>query len=173
MWIYKCYQLLKQYMGQCDLADSAPAHYAQGPRPEFQCRAMDFYLHQFISVCKFQSHMASKHREPFPSLSFPSWVRRPSGWGTKVLLFLFYSKVSSQSHSTGAALGAFAPGGWGNHRVPANIPPDAGHRREQAHKDPLPEDRREFRGQLLAKYRRQTSVDCVAAAAGDQLGHRD
>lgn len=90
-----------------------------------------------------------------------------------MLLFLLHSEVSSQSNSAGAALGAFAPGGRSHHRVPADLPSDAGHRREQAHKDPFPKDRRELRGQLVAKHRRQASVDRVAAAAGDQLGHRD
>lgn len=132
-----------------------------------------FYLHQLTCVCTFHMVIERTQRTFSLSPSLHSRVHRSSGWGTKVLLFLFHSKDSSQSNSPGAALGASAPGGRGHHSVPANLPPDAGHGREQAHTHPLVEDRRERWGQLLAKYRRQTSVECVAAAAGDQLGHRD
>lgn len=90
-----------------------------------------------------------------------------------MLLFLLHSKDSSQSNRTSAALGASARVGRGDHGVPTDLPPDAGHGRERAHTHPLPEDRRERRGRLVAKYRRQTSVERVAAAAGDQLGHPD
>lgn len=159
----------KLYMGPCIVADSALIlEFLTFISPLYSSNVS--YLFHFISHCSFHSHISIN---PFLSPSLSSRVHRPSGWGTKVLLLLFHSKVSSQSYSPGSALGASAPGGGGDHCVPADLPPDAGHRREQAHTHPLPEDRRECRGQLLAKYRRQTSVDCVAAAAGDQLGHRD
>jgi len=125
----------------------------------------------FISVCKCQS--SNKWKQHFLYLFLCSRIHRPGGRRAKVLLFLFYWKVSSQSHCPGAAVGASAPGGRGDNRVPANLPSDAGHRREQAHTNPLLKDRRERRGQLLAKHRRQASVNCVAAAARDQLGHRN
>lgn len=91
-----------------------------------------------------------------------------------MLLLLLHAEAAGHADRARAAVGAHAPLGRGDHRVPADLPPHAGHgRRQEARPDPLPEDRRERRGQLVAEHRREAGGGGVAAAAGDQLGHRD
>lgn len=140
----------------------------------FRQRLRRVITHEFYAIMRKRATLfLSDHGIHFLFPCLRSWFRRAGGRATKMLLLLNYAEVSSQSRSSSAALGASASIRRSDHRVPANLPAYAGHRREQTHTNPLLEDRRECRGQLLAKYRRQASVDCVAAAAGDQLGHRD
>lgn len=91
-----------------------------------------------------------------------------------MLLLLLHAEAAGHADRARAAVGAHTPLGRGDHRVPADLPPHAGHgRRQEERPDPLPEDRRERRGELVAEHRRETGGGGVAAAAGDQPGHRD
>lgn len=102
-----------------------------------------------------------------------SRLRRSGGRGTEVLPFLLHTKVTNQPHRPRRGLGASAADGRGDDSLPPDLPSDAGHGREQeADPNPLPEGGRQPRRQFLAQHRRQTGADDVAAAAGDQLGHR-